>query len=264
VILTLDNTEHDHARRPSVERVKATYLPAFDGFSVGGQRSRDYLIHLGVNPDKIQSGWCCVDNAKIASLADAAREKPSLGPADGYLLSVSRFVSKKNLPGLVRAYVKYRRQLISSLTPWPLVMVGDGPDRPTVVEAVRSHHLEDSVMLPGGTSNLEDICNYYAYARAFVLPSVGNEQWGSAVNEAMAAGLPVLVSEKCGCAPDLVANGLNGFRFNPEDVNELAGTMVWLHEHDSELRSMGRESQRIVSRYSPEQFASNLLALASV
>jgi glycosyltransferase involved in cell wall biosynthesis len=131
-----------------------------------------------------------------------------------------------------------------------------------VVDAVRSHHLEDSIILPGATSSLVDVCNYYAHARAFVLPSIRNEQWGSAVNEAMATGLPVLVSERCGCAPDLVSDGVNGFRFNPEDADELANKIVWLHEHDAELERMGFESKRIVSQYSPEQFASNVLALA--
>jgi glycosyltransferase involved in cell wall biosynthesis len=264
VILTLDNTKDDHVRRLIVERVKAAYLPAFDGFSVGGIRTRDYLIHLGVSPGRIQPGWCCVDNAQIEALVAASRPRAPLGPNDGYLLCVSRMVPNKNLPFLVHAYARYRRQLDLALTRWPLVIVGDGPDRQAVVDAIQSNGVEESVTLPGATSSLEDTCKYYANARAFVLPSVQNEPWGSVVNEAMAAALPVLVSERCGCAPDLVSDGANGFRFNPQDASDLAERIVWLHEHQSELQQMGRESQLIVNRYSPEQFASNVLALAMV
>ena len=59
---------------------------------------------------------------------------------------------------------------------------------------------------------------------AFVHASA-SEQWGLVVNEAMAAGLPVIVSERCGCAPDLVREGVNGLTFDPCDVAELAGLM---------------------------------------
>jgi glycosyltransferase involved in cell wall biosynthesis len=259
----IDNTKDDHARRLIVERVKATYLRAFDGFSVGGLRGRDYLVHLGVSTHRIQPGWSCVDNAKIETLVTESRQKPSPGTNDGYLLCVSRFVPNKNLPFLVHAYARYRRQLDPGFAPWPLVIVGNGPDRPAVVEAIASNGLAGSVTLPGATSSLEDTCGYYANARAFVLPSVQNEPWGLVVNEAMVAELPVLVSERCGCAPDLVSEGINGFSFDPTDANGLAEKLVWLHEHRSELHRMGRESRRIVSRYSPEQFASNLLTLAT-
>ena len=62
----------------------------------------------------------------------------------------------------------------------------------------------------------------YKSADVFVLPSGGpGETWGLAVNEAMAAGKPVLVSDKCGCAPDLVDDGVNGFVFKNGQVDDL-------------------------------------------
>jgi 1,2-diacylglycerol 3-alpha-glucosyltransferase len=57
-------------------------------------------------------------------------------------------------------------------------------------------------------------------ASAFIQAST-TEQWGLVVNEAMASGLPVLVSERCGCAPDLVKNGVNGYTFDPYDIKEI-------------------------------------------
>ena len=59
------------------------------------------------------------------------------------------------------------------------------------------------------------------------MPSI-TDQWGLVVNEAMASGLPVLVSNGSGSAQDLVAPGTNGYTFNPSSTEELAGQMATL------------------------------------
>ena len=75
-----------------------------------------------------------------------------------------------------------------------------------------------------GFKQYDELPAYYGLASAFVHAST-TEQWGLVVNEAMASGLPVLVSDRCGCAPDLVEDGVNGFTFDPYDVEALAGLM---------------------------------------
>jgi glycosyltransferase involved in cell wall biosynthesis len=84
--------------------------------------------------------------------------------------------------------------------------------------------LEAHVLFPGPKGYAE-LPYYYGLAEAFIHAST-TEQWGLVVNEAMAAGLPVLVSERCGCAPDLVVPGFNGLLFSPEDVKGAAKVMV--------------------------------------
>jgi glycosyltransferase involved in cell wall biosynthesis len=85
------------------------------------------------------------------------------------------------------------------------------------------------------------------------------------VNEAMASGLPVLVSERCGCAPDLVEHGLNGFTFDPCDVEELAGLMQRVAAMTDEQRhAMGHASRRIVADWGPERFADGLMQAVGV
>jgi glycosyltransferase involved in cell wall biosynthesis len=86
----------------------------------------------------------------------------------------------------------------------------------------------------------------YQLCDVFVLPSTGpGESWGLAVNEAMAAGKPVIVSDKCGCAVDLVVNGKNGFTFIAGDINDLALKMKTMINSKNEL---GKWSENSLSR----------------
>jgi len=75
----------------------------------------------------------------------------------------------------------------------------------------------------------------------------------------MASGLPVLVSEICGCANDLVQNGVNGFTFDPFDVEGLALLMLKMSSGQVDLEAMGAASRRIIDKWTPEVFARSLL-----
>jgi 1,2-diacylglycerol 3-alpha-glucosyltransferase len=85
------------------------------------------------------------------------------------------------------------------------------------------------------------------------------------VNEAMAAGLPVIVSERCGCAPDLVSDSVNGFAFDPYDVEELSGLLQRVAAMtDAQRQAMGRAAQRVIADWGPERFAAGLMQAADV
>jgi glycosyltransferase involved in cell wall biosynthesis len=85
------------------------------------------------------------------------------------------------------------------------------------------------------------------------------EPWGLVANEAMASGLPLIVSRRCGCAEDLVAEGENGWLFDPASAGDLTAclTAVSALEGDS-LRSMGRRSLEIISRFSTATWAAEV------
>jgi glycosyltransferase involved in cell wall biosynthesis len=70
--------------------------------------------------------------------------------------------------------------------------------------------------------------------------------------------LPVLVSNRCGCAVDLVQEGRNGFLFDPYNKFSLAIALHRVAASGSALDEMGRISRRIIARWSPENFARNL------
>jgi len=99
---------------------------------------------------------------------------------------------------------------------------------------------------------------YYALANAFIHAS-RVEQWGLVVNEAMASGLPMIVSNRCGCVPELVHDGINGYTFDPDDLPTLSKKMMEMAAMSSDERAaFGEESARIVARFRPERFAIGL------
>jgi glycosyltransferase involved in cell wall biosynthesis len=119
--------------------------------------------------------------------------------------------------------------------------------------------VQDSVLLPG-FKQYPDLPAYYGLASAFVHAST-TEQWGLVVNEAMASGLPVLVSNRCGCAPDLVQEGVNGFTFDPCNVEQLAQLMFKVSAFQLfSFSAFGDASRRIIGAWGPERFASGLKA----
>jgi len=139
---------------------------------------------------------------------------------------------------------------------WDLVLVGGG---------IQEQLLKDlSAKIPIGKIHIrgwgtyEDMPLYYGLASGFILPSL-YEPWGLVVNEAMASGLPVLVSSKCGCVPELCWRGVNGFDFNPLYEDEIMKSMLDLSSLNSnQLKKMGEASQAIINCYSPEVMALSL------
>ena len=116
-----------------------------------------------------------------------------------------------------------------------------------------------SVYFPG-FRQIEELPRFYAYAGAFVHAST-TEQWGLVVNEAMASGLPVVVSNRVGCAMNLVNEGENGFTFDPLDVEALAKLLSKMTAMTKpERQVMGEASRGIIAEWGPERFASGLKA----
>ena len=181
---------------------------------------RDYLVQLGMPPDRIALGYNAVDNDYFAEPAESWRGDPAgrVGLARGSLLpGVNRFVPEKNLVRLIEAFARYRRRCAPERA-WDLVLCGDGPGEAQVEAAVAASGLADAIHRPGFLQ-VDELPRWYAHAGAFVQPSL-IEPWGLVVNEAAACGLPLLVSDRAGCAETLVPDppGTTGGRFDPLDV----------------------------------------------
>ena len=251
-VVMSESNAHDAVRSPFNERLKRLLLRQFNGALVGGSLGSQYIETLGFEPQRIALGYDAVDNSHFAKpTEDARRIVRGFAPDLPFFLASARFIQKKNLEKLVDAYARYRT--LTQSRSWDLVILGDGPLREHIERRCHVLGVMEHVKLPG-FRQYRELPAWYAIAEAFVLPST-SEQWGLVVNEAMAAGLPVIVSNRCGCAPDLVYDGFNGFSFEPHDVTGLAEILRRFTDGEVNRGAMGRASQNIVSHWGLERFS---------
>ena len=252
--------------RPRVwwkELVKKQRLRWFDAALVGGPPHREYLVQLGMPASQIALGYNAVDNDFFARRATFFRENAQGReglPQASYFLTVCRFVPEKNLVRLIRAFARYRGQS-DRRTAWDLVLCGDGPGAARVKDAIACSGCGAAIHTPGFLQ-ADDLPRWYASAQAFVLPSL-SEPWGLVVNEAAATGLPLLVSDRAGCAPTFVPGpvGTTGSRFDPFDIEMMTSKLAWMASLPLEQRSlMGRRAAETVSQWGPHRFAEGTMA----
>ena len=259
-----ESSARDERRTWIREAIKARILQLCSAALVGGQSHVEYLRALGLSAERISTGYDAVDNSHFTRGADEARSNPQsncqrLGLPHGYFLASSRFIPKKNLLFLVRAYRRYQashRKSGAGDEPWKLVLLGDGPLRPEIERLARDLLVADAVLLPG-FKKYEELPVYYGLAGAFVHAST-TEQWGLVVNEAMASGLPVIVSNRCGCAGELVRHGENGFQFDPRNEADLAASMTQIARDPARLAVMGQRSRELIQDWGPDRFGLGL------
>lgn len=256
-----DSQEIDAPRRWHREFIKRRVVRLFAAALAGGRRHAAYLEKLGMPKVRIFTPYDVVDNAHFkagadAARADAAAKRAALGLPERYFIATGRFVPKKNFPFLLRAYAEYRT-VHGAPGDWKLVLLGDGEGMPELLALRTQLGLDAHVLLPG-FKQYDELPAYYGLAGAFVLPSTV-EQWGLVANEALAAGLPILASERCGCTPDLVRAGENGFTFDPFDEGALSALLLSIASTSGHARAqMGEAGRTIAAGFSPERFADGL------
>jgi glycosyltransferase involved in cell wall biosynthesis len=271
VVVMSDSNEFDAPRSALKERIKCRIVAMCDAGLVAGTTAAGYLEQLGMDRERIFLGYDVVDNGYFAQSTQVVRKRKQdvrtqYGLPERYFLASARFVEKKNLPRLVEAYARYRdscRACQDSCAIWDLVLLGDGSLRQEIETQIADPRIQGSVHLPG-FRQYGDLPAYYGLASCFIQASTV-EQWGLVVNEAMASGLPVLISNRCGSAPDLVQEGVNGFVFDPLDVERLATLMFHVAAMpEQRLAEMGHASRQYVAEWTPETFATNLWKAVTV
>ena len=263
-VLMSETNQHDKKSNRIKEGIKRRFVSFCGAALVGGGWHREYLVKLGMPPASIFNGYDVVDNdhftkgAQIA-LRNYLSARHDNGLPEDYFLACARFEAKKNLRRLIEGYSEYVR--CAPGPPWNLVIVGDGPLRLELMVRAETLGLSNLVKFMG-TRTYSQLPAIYGLARAFVHAS-STEQWGLVVNEAMAAGLPVFVSRRCGCVTELVKEGVNGFTFDPLRSSDIAEKMIWAHNHAATLKQMGDRSQDIIRDWGPDRFAQSLKAAAN-
>ncbi len=223
-VLIADSRWRDAPRRRLSEWGKRLLLGHYSAALVAGRESRAYLEGLGFPVAAIFQPWDVVDDDFFATAAASARGTSASLPMNGqlHLLCVGRAIPEKNLPALVAAYGAYQSQGGG----WGLRLLGaggGGPESLAVRAAIARLPRPEWVRLEPFLDQLA-VARAYGLASALVLPS-RKDTWGLVVNEAMAAGLPVIVSSACGCAADLITPGETGWLFDPADPSQLIAAL---------------------------------------
>ncbi|MFN6572151.1 glycosyltransferase family 4 protein [Dendronalium sp. ChiSLP03b] len=251
-ILMSETKEDDAPRFWWQEVIKSWIVKRYKAALVGGNPHKRYLMKLGMPSSAIFMGYDIVGNdifhpQKIKSLP-APLKKP-------YFLAINRFIPKKNLEFLISSYAAYRQ--VVGINCCDLVLCGDGNLLPQIKQQIVELGLKNCIHLPGFLKE-DELLPYFAHANCFIHTSI-QEQWGLVVNEAMAAGLPVLVSNRCGCFEDLVLEGINGFGFDPENYKELTQLMIKMNSDEVDLQAMSKASLEHIQKFSPNYFGQGLL-----
>lgn len=204
------------------ELIYPRVLRQFDACLYVGQKNKMYLEYYGVPSERLFFSPHCIDNDAFALRAHAVNRADSrirlgIAPEQMAMLFVGKLLDIKRPLDVVSALRKLRDRGMNICG----VFAGDGPLR-TLLEAKGGESNVPLTFL--GFRNQTELPEDYAMADALVLPSE-SETWGLVVNEALACGTPVVVSDAVGCAPDLVIEGQTGAVYPVGDTLTLADAL---------------------------------------
>lgn len=224
-----------------------------------GESNKAYYEHLNVKEDRLLFAPHAIDNARFwtdeSSLEEEAKEwrsKLGIRETDTVFLFSGKLERVKNTVRLLEAFMQL------GLPDCHLIFCGSGP----LQEELKTKAEKETTVHFIGFQNQLKMPVVYRLADLFILPSV-SETWGLAVNEAMACSRSVLVSTKCGCALDLVKDGVNGYTFNPNDENELIQKLKLVYAQKTALKKMGMSSRELVQKFSVQEIVGSIEGLLS-
>jgi glycosyltransferase involved in cell wall biosynthesis len=189
-----------------------------------GSNSYAHYRRLGVAEEKMYFAPYCVntqsfrcDESDREELRSATRRDLGLGAGDIGVLFSGKLSVRKGVHVLVEAAKRLPDSIRDRLV---LVFLGAGSERDALEAACARPPLIRACFL--GFRNQTELSPVYHAADMLVLPSIHSETWGLVVNEAMHHGVPCVVSDSVGCAPDLIEEGRTGFVAAADSADSLA------------------------------------------
>jgi glycosyltransferase involved in cell wall biosynthesis len=227
-----------------------------------GSRNKRFFQCYGIPDHKLFWTPYTVDNAFFQTQAnELIEQKAALRKSYGIrrnvpvILFCGKLIPKKDPLSLVKAFALVRRT-----TGCALLFAGDGPLRGDITDLVRREVIPDVHI--AGFLNQSQISQAYAMADMLVLPSTCRETWGLVINEAMNFGLPIVVSDKVGCAGDLVLHGQNGYVVPAGSIGALGQSLKALVTDPNRRRVFGERSRHIVDGWGIEHTADGIVSAA--
>lgn len=226
--------------------VKRALFGMAGAFMISGRWNADYYRAHGADPQRFFPMPWAADNERFAGAArfepgqrEAMRARYGIRDDETAIVFSAKLIPRKDPMTLLRAVdrAQHRDQLA-------VVFLGDGELRPQLEAFARERGLH---AVFAGFINQTALPQHYAMGDVFCLPSLF-EPRGTVINEAMAVGLPIITTNRCGPAGDIVQHGENGFVFTPGDDAALAGALDALTDRELRRR-MSERSRAIISTW---------------
>ena len=251
-----DSTTFDMPEVMWREHAKRIFFARCHGYFTYGERSKEYLMSYGVDEKKIHIRRQAAALPHDYAPDSVVQHYQSLG-AGHYkpprFLFIGRLSWEKGLFDLLRAFVQVRAQIHDAV----LDLVGSGKLKDELLQEARDLGIKDCVNFVG-SKNLDELVPLFYDSVAMVLPS-HSEPWGLVVNESLSYGCPVVVSDLCGCVPELVVDGVTGYGFPSGDVDALAAAMIKVTELSRNRPAVAKDCLKVMSSFTPERAASQIL-----
>jgi glycosyltransferase involved in cell wall biosynthesis len=241
-------------------QIHRSLLRQYAAFLVIGSSNAEFYRGHGISPRRMFPGLYCVDNARFTSAADRLRgRRNELRAAWGIsedatvVMYCGKFIPKKHPLTLLRS----ASLACNTGTRLHLLLAGDGELRPECESFARTRQVPATFI---GFLNQSRLAEAYVAADCLTLPSDDGETWGLVVNEAMACGRAAIVSDRVGCAPDLIIPGRTGEVFPFGDEPALAEVLSRMGADRHRLVEMGQAARSHVANYSIDALTSGTLA----
>jgi glycosyltransferase involved in cell wall biosynthesis len=227
------------------DTVLRTLFASSSAFLVSGTYNRDYYRHYGVPAWRMFPMPWAIDNERFVEGSrfapgerDALRARHGIAPDTFVVIYSGKLIERKDPLTLLRAAARMQHRPT-------IFFLGDGVLRDPLESFAREHDVDVRF---AGFINQTELPRHYALGDVFCLPSTFDPR-ATVVNEAMACGLPVVITDRCGPAGDIVQSGVNGFVFPVGDDAALATALDTLAADPELRRRMGERSREIIDSW---------------
>lgn len=240
-----------------IKRILYPFLFRFPNiFLPGGTKQANYLKYYHVPPKKIVIEKMTIDVADIQNTLSqfptdshtTLRKKYGLTVNDVVFLFVGRLIERKGVDELLQAFSRVQARCI---------VVGDGPLESTL------ENCSKNIIYMGRLSKLQ-IIEMFFISNVFVLPAHW-EPWGLVINEAMAAGKPIITTDQVGCIDDLVIHGKTGLIVKSKSVSELVTAIQYFLNNPEQIAIMSQDTLSLIANWTLQDSAKQIsMALDAV
>lgn len=218
-----------------------------------GVRSRDYALKNGAKLDRIF--YRCQASAMPPGYSPSVvlNNRLACRSSEPVFLYVGRFSQEKNLFLLFDAFKRYLEEMKTGR----LILVGAGILEADLIKYAFDISISENVDF-AGSKNSDELSQFYTMASCLVLPSL-SEPWGLVVNEALAYGCPVVVSNLCGCVPELVIDDETGYSFDPSSIEDLHHCLNKIVINFKDTENTVSRCLALISKYTPVSAATQII-----